>query len=95
MLQRTRNRRVKTVLVAGGAGFVGSHLCDAMLARGDRVICVDSYVTGSEDNVRPLINHPRFRLIGKDICPLDSLAGPWDEIYNLAGAAWPPKYRQT
>ncbi|XKM43702.1 UDP-glucuronic acid decarboxylase family protein (plasmid) [Rhizobium ruizarguesonis] len=93
MLQRTRNGRVKTVLVAGGAGFVGSHLCDALLARGDRVICVDSYITGSEDNVRPLINHPKFRLIEKDICHLYSLDEPLDQIYNLACAASPPQYQ--
>ncbi|NNG73960.1 SDR family oxidoreductase [Rhizobium laguerreae] len=93
MLQRTRNGRVKTVLVAGGAGFVGSHLCDALLARGDRVICVDSYITGSEDNVRPLINHPKFRLVEKDICHLHSLDEPLDQIYNLACAASPPQYQ--
>ncbi|MBY3463529.1 SDR family oxidoreductase [Rhizobium laguerreae] len=93
MLQRTRNGRVKTVLVAGGAGFVGSHLCDALLARGDRVICVDSYITGSEDNIRPLINHPKFRLIEKDICHLDRIDEPLDQIYNLACAASPPQYQ--
>ncbi|RWX16906.1 SDR family oxidoreductase [Rhizobium leguminosarum] len=93
MLQRTRNGRVKTVLVAGGAGFVGSHLCDALLARGDRVICVDSYITGSENNVRPLINHPKFRLIERDVCHIDSLDEPLDQIYNLACAASPPQYQ--
>ncbi|MBY5712561.1 UDP-glucuronic acid decarboxylase family protein [Rhizobium leguminosarum] len=93
MLQRTRNGRVKTVLVAGGAGFVGSHLCDALLARGDRVICVDSYITGSQDNIRPLINHPKFRLIEKDICHLDRIDEPLDQIYNLACAASPPQYQ--
>ena len=44
----------KTVLVAGGAGFVGSHLCEALLAQGDRVICVDSFLTGRQDNIQPL-----------------------------------------
>ncbi|MBW9056403.1 UDP-glucuronic acid decarboxylase family protein [Rhizobium mesosinicum] len=93
MLQRTRNGRANTVLVAGGAGFVGSHLCDALLARGDRVICVDSYITGSEDNIRPLMNHPKFRLIEKDICHLKSLDEPVNQIYNLACAASPPQYQ--
>jgi UDP-glucuronate decarboxylase len=93
MLQRTRNGKGKTVLVAGGAGFVGSHLCDALLARGDRVICVDSYITGSEENVRPLMNHPRFRMIEKDICAVTEMDEPVDQIYNLACAASPPQYQ--
>lgn len=93
MLQRTRNGTARTVLVAGGAGFVGSHLCDALLARGDRVICVDSYITGSPDNVRPLINHPGFRMIEKDICDLGEIGEPLDHIYNLACAASPPQYQ--
>ncbi|MGK9050717.1 UDP-glucuronic acid decarboxylase family protein [Neorhizobium petrolearium] len=93
MLQRTRNEKGKTILVAGGAGFVGSHLCDALLARGDRVICVDSYITGSKDNVRPLRNHPRFRLIEKDICDLAEVDETLDQIYNLACAASPPQYQ--
>lgn len=93
MLQRTRNGKGKTVLVAGGAGFVGSHLCDALLARGDRVICVDSYITGSRDNVRPLMNHPGFRLIENDICALDRIDEPLDQVYNLACAASPPQYQ--
>jgi UDP-glucuronate decarboxylase len=93
MLQRARNENGKTVLLAGGAGFVGSHLCDALLARGDRVICVDSYLTGSEANVQPLMNHPGFRLIEKDICQLEQIDEPLDQIYNLACAASPPQYQ--
>ncbi|MCJ9670777.1 MULTISPECIES: UDP-glucuronic acid decarboxylase family protein [unclassified Neorhizobium] len=93
MLQRTRNGKSRTVLVAGGAGFVGSHLCDALLARGDRVICVDSYITGSKDNVRPLLNHPDFRLIEADICEFDRCDEPLDQVYNLACAASPPQYQ--
>ncbi len=93
MLQRTGTGKGKTVLVAGGAGFVGSHLCDALLARGDRVICVDSYITGSKDNIRPLMNHPGFRLIEKDICEFNSIDEPLDQVYNLACAASPPQYQ--
>ncbi|MGN7292868.1 UDP-glucuronic acid decarboxylase family protein [Rhizobium sp. SAFR-030] len=93
MLQRTTRGMTKTVLVAGGAGFVGSHLCDALLARGHRVICVDSYLTGSEDNIRPLENHPGFRMIEKDICALTSIDEHVDEVYNLACAASPPQYQ--
>lgn len=93
MLQRTGNGNVKRVLVAGGAGFVGSHLCDALLARGDRVVCVDSYITGSVNNVQPLMNHPNFRMIEKDICQFSDLDEPLDQIYNLACAASPPQYQ--
>jgi UDP-glucuronate decarboxylase len=93
MLQRIRNREAKTVLVAGGAGFVGSHLCDALLAGGKAVICVDSYLTGSKKNVRPLMNHPNFRLIEQDICELKPIDTPLGQIYNLACAASPPQYQ--
>ncbi|MDO1584612.1 UDP-glucuronic acid decarboxylase family protein [Rhizobium oryzicola] len=93
MLQRTERGKTKTILVAGGAGFVGSHLCDALLARGHRVIAVDCFLTGSEANVRPLLNHPNFRLIERDICEVKSLDEAVDEIYNLACAASPPHYQ--
>jgi UDP-glucuronate decarboxylase len=93
MLQRTRDGKTKTILVAGGAGFVGSHLCDALLLRGNKVICVDSFLTGSKANVRPLENHPNFRLIEKDICNLSDVDEPLDQVYNLACAASPPQYQ--
>jgi len=93
MLQRTQSKKLGTALVAGGAGFVGSHLCDALLERGHRVICVDSYLTGSEANIRPLMNHPDFRMIEKDICEKFSVDEPLDHIYNLACAASPPQYQ--
>jgi UDP-glucuronate decarboxylase len=81
------------VLVAGGAGFVGSHLCDALLAAGRSVLCVDSFLTGARQTVRPLDNHPRFSLVEQDICtPLD-WDGPIAEIYNLACPASPPLYQ--
>ena len=93
MLQRMGSKQPGTALVAGGAGFVGSHLCDALLARGHRVICVDSYLTGSETNVRPLMNHPGFRVIEQDICDRVVPEEPVDYIYNLACAASPPQYQ--
>ncbi|MFN7102815.1 MAG: UDP-glucuronic acid decarboxylase family protein [Pseudorhizobium sp.] len=93
MLQRTGSRQAGTALVAGGAGFVGSHLCDALLARGHRVICIDSYLTGSEANIRPLMNHPGFAMIEQDICEKLLLDEPIDYIYNLACAASPPHYQ--
>ncbi|EPE96880.1 UDP-glucuronic acid decarboxylase family protein [Rhizobium grahamii] len=88
-----QNGKSRTILVAGGAGFVGSHLCDALLARGERVLCVDSFITGSAANVRPLANHVGFRLIEIDICDLRNVDEPLDQIYNLACAASPPQYQ--
>ena len=93
MAQRTQPHSSGTALVAGGAGFVGSHLCDALLARGQRVICVDSYLTGSEANVRPLMNHPGFTVIAQDICETTTVEEQVDYIYNLACAASPPQYQ--
>jgi UDP-glucuronate decarboxylase len=93
MLQRVHNEQTKTILVAGGAGFVGSHLCDALLLRGDRVICVDSFLTGSRANVRPLENHPGFRLVEQDVCHISDIDEPVHQVYNLACAASPPSYQ--
>jgi len=93
MLQSNRDGHMKTTLVAGGAGFVGSHLCDALLSRGNRVICVDSFITGSTQNVQPLMNHPNFRLMSQDICTFTAPNEPVQEIYNLACAASPPQYQ--
>ncbi len=93
MLQKVHDGKTRTVLVAGGAGFVGSHLCDALLLRGDRVICVDSFLTGSKINVQPLENHPRFRLIEQDVCHFSDIDEPVHQVYNLACAASPPSYQ--
>lgn len=82
-----------TILIAGGAGFVGSHLCDALLASGNRVICVDNFQTGSRANVRPLQNHPAFRLVEADICDPLAADEPIHQIYNLACPASPPQYQ--
>ncbi len=82
-----------TALVAGGGGFLGSHLCDALLQRGFSVVCVDSFLTGTRGNVQPLTNHPDFRLIEQDIIePLD-VPEKLDRVYNLACAASPPLYQ--
>ncbi|MFC7704841.1 UDP-glucuronic acid decarboxylase family protein [Plastorhodobacter daqingensis] len=82
-----------SILVAGGAGFVGSHLCDALLAQGHRVICLDSFLTGSMRNLEPLRNHPRFSLIEQDICVPTVIDQPLDRVYNLACPASPPRYQ--
>lgn len=83
----------KTVLVAGGAGFVGSHLCDRLLMQGHRVICVDNFQTGSRDNVVALENHPGFRVVQADICEPLAVEEAVDQIYNLACPASPPHYQ--
>jgi UDP-glucuronate decarboxylase len=82
------------VLVTGGAGFIGSHLCDRLVRRGHHVICIDNLCTGSLDNIRPLKRHPRFRFLKHDVRnPLD-VAEPVHEIYNLACPASPRHYQR-
>jgi len=83
----------RTVLLAGGAGFLGSHFCEALLDRGDRVICVDSFLTGSRNNIISFTNHPRFRLVRHDICEVLEVEEPLDDVINLACAASPPRYQ--
>ncbi|MGJ4942052.1 UDP-glucuronic acid decarboxylase family protein [Bradyrhizobium sp. HKCCYLS1011] len=87
------NRRARRVIVAGGAGFIGSHLCDSLLQHGDEVICVDNLYTGSVRNVRPLLNHRNFFFIEHDIREPLRLQGSIDRIYNLACPASPPHYQ--
>ncbi|HZP56975.1 MAG TPA: NAD-dependent epimerase/dehydratase family protein [Dehalococcoidia bacterium] len=80
-------------LVAGGAGFIGSHLCDALLARGDEVVCIDNLCTGRRDNVDHLAWHPRFALVERDVVePLPPLPAV-DAVFHLASPASPPRYR--
>jgi nucleoside-diphosphate-sugar epimerase len=79
------------VLVAGGAGFLGSHLCDALIAQGDEVTCVDNFLTGDAENVVHLLSHPRFQLVQHDVIqPLDL---PTDAIFHMASPASPVGYR--
>lgn len=81
----------KVALVTGGSGFLGSHLCDALLARGWDVIAVDNFSTGARENVAHLKSEPRFRLIEHDICqPFDF--GHVDYVFNFASPASPPGY---
>ncbi len=82
---------MKSVLITGGAGFIGSHLCERMLNEGNDVICLDNYFTGSKENVRHLLDHPRFELIRHDV--VEPYHAEVDEIYNLACPASPPHYQ--
>ena len=82
----------KRILVTGGAGFVGSHLCRELLAKQNSVICVDDLSTGSYENIRDLGNDPQFTFINNNIENLNSIAV--DEIYNLACPASPCHYQK-
>jgi len=80
-----------TVLVTGGAGFLGSHLCDRLIERGDDVICVDNFFTGRKQNIRHLIGHPQFELVRHDIVNPFFLEA--EQVYNLACPASPVAYQ--
>jgi UDP-glucuronate decarboxylase len=81
----------RRVMVTGGAGFLGSHLCERLLERGDDVLCVDNFYTGTKENVAHLLNHPRFELMRHDVT--FPLFVEVDEIYNLACPASPVHYQ--
>lgn len=92
---RTRGEQV---LIAGGAGFVGSHLCEAYLEQGARVVCLDNLQTGSADNVAALAAEPRFTFVEADVAsPLPKsfpgTSAPFDLVINAACAASPPHYQ--
>ena len=81
----------KTILVTGGAGFIGSHLCARLLETGAGVICVDNFYTGSKDNILGLLDHPHFEVMRHDVT--FPLYVEVDEIYNLACPASPVHYQ--
>lgn len=82
---------MKRVLVTGGAGFLGSHLCDRLIKEGCDVICVDNLFTGSKDNIRHLLSNPYFEFIRHDVT--EPLYAEVDQIYNLACPASPVHYQ--
>ncbi|MFY1613253.1 UDP-glucuronic acid decarboxylase family protein [Macellibacteroides fermentans] len=82
---------MKRILVTGGAGFIGSHLCDRLLKEQNDVICLDNYFTGSKDNIRHLLDNHNFELIRHDITT--PYYAEVDEIYNLACPASPVHYQ--
>ena len=85
------NRRLRT-LITGGAGFIGSHLCDRFIAEGHDVICVDNFLTGRPENVAHLFGHPQFSLIEHDITNYIYVDGPLDYILHFASPASPIDY---
>ena len=86
---KSENR--KRILVTGGAGFIGSHLCERLLAEGHDVLCADNFFTGTRDNVAPLLSNPCFELLRHDVT--FPLYVEVDEIYNLACPASPIHYQ--
>jgi UDP-glucuronate decarboxylase len=82
---------MRKILVTGGAGFLGSHLCERLIGRGDDVLCVDNFYTGNKGNLRHLFGNPRFELLRHDVT--FPLYVEVDEIYNLACPASPIHYQ--
>ena len=79
------------ILVTGGAGFLGSHLCDRLVKDGHDVVCIDNLFTGRKQNIAHLLNHPRFEFVRHDV--IDPFKFEVDRIYNLACPASPPHYQ--
>jgi len=90
-VQRARVFERKSILVTGGAGFLGSHLCDRLIEAGHDVICLDNFFTGTKRNIEHLISHPRFELMRHDVT--FPLYVEVDQIYNLACPASPIHYQ--
>lgn len=82
---------MKRILVTGGAGFLGSHLCDRLVREGNDVICADNLFTGKKENIRHLLSNPHFEFIRHDVT--EPLYVEVDQIYNLACPASPPHYQ--
>ncbi|MBI3260357.1 MAG: GDP-mannose 4,6-dehydratase, partial [Ignavibacteriae bacterium] len=80
------------ILITGGAGFLGSHLCDRFIAEGFNVICMDNFITGSPDNIAHLIGHPKFEFIQHDVTNYTYVAGEVNYILHFASPASPIDY---
>uniref|UniRef100_A0A7V2AYI0 UDP-glucuronate decarboxylase n=1 Tax=Rhodothermus marinus TaxID=29549 RepID=A0A7V2AYI0_RHOMR len=84
--------RSPRTLITGGAGFIGSHLCERLLAEGHEVICMDNFITGSPDNIAHLIGHERFHFIHHDVTNFIYVEGPLDYVLHFASPASPVDY---
>lgn len=82
---------MKRILITGGAGFIGSHLCERLLNEGNEVICLDNFFTGSKENIRHLLDNNRFELVRHDVTK--EYYAEVDQIYNMACPASPPHYQ--
>jgi dTDP-glucose 4,6-dehydratase len=79
-------------IVTGGAGFLGSHLCEELINRGHEVVCVDSLITGSMQNLAPVLDRPEMTFLRQDVSSFVNVPGPVDTIFHLASLASPPDY---
>ena len=84
---------MKTILVTGGTGFIGSHLCEKLLARGDRVLCLDNNFSGNLQNIEHFRNHPQFEFLRHDV--VDPIRLEVDQIFHLACPASPKDYQRN
>lgn len=84
---------MKTILISGGTGFIGSNMCKKLLEAGERVICLDNNYTGSLDNISDLRDNPNFSFIQHDVTEPLNIGGPIDQIYNMACPASPKHYQ--
>ncbi len=84
--------RVLRVVITGGAGFLGSHLCDLFIERGWDVLCLDNFLTGAESNISHLLAHPRFASARQDVTRHIEVSGPVDAVLHFASPASPPDY---
>src|SRR5690606_15881847 len=82
---------MKKILVTGGAGFIGSHLCERLLQEGNEVICLDNFFTGSKENIIHLLNNPYFELVRHDVT--SPYYAEVNQIFNLACPASPVHYQ--
>jgi UDP-glucuronate decarboxylase len=89
------NSPTKTILVTGGAGFIGSHLCAALLERGSKVVCLDNLYTGKKSNIERFLKSPLFTFLEADITDSVNIEGDVDSIYNLACSASPKAYQRN
>jgi UDP-glucuronate decarboxylase len=89
-------QRVKMrILVTGGAGFLGSHLCEKLLSQGNVVLCLDNFTTGKKENLKDFITDQNFSVIEADLIDIPSIPGKIDQIYNLACPASPVQYQKN
>ena len=79
-------------VITGGAGFLGSHLCDIFIEKGWEVLCLDNLVTGADSNVAHLLSHPRFKFAKQDVSQYIDVPGPVDAVLHFASPASPPDY---
>jgi dTDP-glucose 4,6-dehydratase len=89
---RNEKFEMSNILITGGAGFIGSHLCDRFIAEGDNVVCMDNFITGSPDNIAHLIGNPRFKFVQHNVTDFIYVEGNIDAVLHFASPASPIDY---